>query len=167
VKFAVRAAQDVSKMCAVCGRQNPLSLKARFFELENDELLGVFTPCDEHQGYPGRMHGGIATAAVDETIGRAINIIEPGTWGVTVSLSVRFRKPVPLDREMHAVARITSDSSRLFEGTGEIVLDDGTVAVEASGTYMKLPIERIAQGDVSEQIFADAEAIPTEVELPD
>jgi acyl-coenzyme A thioesterase PaaI-like protein len=153
-------------MCAVCGRENPLSLRARFFELENDELLGVFQPCEEHQGYPGRMHGGIATAAVDETIGRAINIIEPGTWGVTVSLTVRFRKPVPLDREMRAVARITTDSSRLFEGTGEILLEDGTVAVEASGTYMKLPIERIAQGDVTDQIFADAETLPTGVELP-
>jgi acyl-coenzyme A thioesterase PaaI-like protein len=167
VKHAVGKAQDVSKMCAVCGVENPLSLKARFYELDNDELLGVFTPCQEHQGYPGRMHGGIASAAVDETIGRAINIIEPGTWGVTVSLSVRFRRPVPLDREMHAIARITSDSSRLFEGAGEIILDDGIVAVEASGTYMKLPIERIAHGDVNEQIIPDPRAVPAEIELPD
>jgi acyl-coenzyme A thioesterase PaaI-like protein len=166
MRYTVRKAQDVSKMCAVCGRENPLSLNARFYELENDELLGVFAPREEHQGYPGRMHGGIATAAVDETIGRAINIIQPGTWGVTVSLTVRFRKPVPLDREMHTIARISSDSSRMFEGTGEIVLDDGTVAVEASGTYMKLPIERIAQGDVSDQIFADADPTPAEVDLP-
>ena len=162
---AVRRAQDVGKMCAVCGLDNPLSLKARFFELDNDELLGVFTPLEEHQGYPGRMHGGIATAAVDETIGRAINIIEPGTWGVTVSLSVRFRRPVPLDRKVRAVARITADSSRLFDGTGEIVLDDGTVAVEASGTYMKLPIERIAHGDVSDKIVPDPRETPAEVEL--
>ncbi len=164
--YKVRKAQDVSKMCAVCGQENSLSLKAKFYELENGELLGVFTPCDEHQGYPGRMHGGIATAAVDETIGRAINIIQPDTWGVTVSLSVRFRRPVPLDREMHAIARITSDSSRLFEGTGEIVLDDGTVAVEASGTYMKLPVHRIAEGDVDEQIVPDPRDLPSEVELP-
>lgn len=167
MKHKIRKAQYVSKMCAVCGQENPLSLKAKFYELDNDELLGVFTPCQEHQGYPGRMHGGIATAAVDETIGRAINIIQPDTWGVTVSLNVRFRKPVPLDREMHAIARITSDSSRLFEGTGEIVLDDGTVAVEASGTYMKLPIHRISGGDVNDQIVPDPRALPVDVDLPD
>lgn len=165
MKYAVRRAQDIGRMCAVCGKDNPLSLKARFYELENDELLGIFTPCQEHQGYPGRMHGGIATAAVDETIGRAINILEPGTWGVTISLSVRFRKPVPLDREIRALARITGDSSRLFEGTGEILLDDGTVAVEASGTYMKLPIHRIAEGDVADQIIPDERRMPAEVEL--
>lgn len=166
MKHAVRKAQDVSRMCAVCGMENDLSLKARFYELENDELLGVFTPSEEHQGYPGRMHGGIATAAVDETIGRAINIIHPGTWGVTMSLSVRFRKPVPLDREMRAIGRITKDSNRVFEGTGEIVLDDGTVAVEASGTYMKLPIEKIAEGDVSDQIIPDPRELPSEFEVP-
>jgi acyl-coenzyme A thioesterase PaaI-like protein len=167
VKYAVRKAQNVSKMCAVCGRENPLSLNARFYELESDELLGVFAPRDEHQGYPGRMHGGIASAAIDETIGRAINVIDPDAWGVTVSLSVRFRKPVPLDREMHAIARITSDSTRLFEGTGEILLEDGTVAVEASGTYLKLPIDRIAEGDFGEQWFADEREAPAEVELPE
>jgi acyl-coenzyme A thioesterase PaaI-like protein len=154
-------------MCAVCGLDNPLSLKARFYELDNGELLGVFMPRQEHQGYPGRMHGGIASAAIDETIGRAINILEPGTWGVTLTLSVRFRKPVPLDREMRAIARITSDSSRIFEGTGEIVLDDGTIAVEASGSYMKLPIHRIAEGDVSDQIVPDLRESPTEIELPE
>ncbi len=152
-------------MCAVCGRENPLSLGARFYELENGELLGVFEPREEHQGYPGRMHGGIASAALDETIGRAINLIDPDAWGVTVSLQLRYRKPVPLDREMHTVARITSDSSRLFEGTGEIVLDDGTVAVEASGTYMKLPIDRIAEGDFGEQWFPDDRPVPAEIEF--
>ena len=167
MKYAVCKAQDVSKMCAVCGRENSLSLGARFFQLDNDELLCVFTPRQEHQGYPGRMHGGIATAAVDETIGRAIDALEPGTWGVTVSITVRFRKPVPLDEENRAIGRITSNSSRLFEGTGEILLPDGTVAVEASGTYMKLPLHRIAEGDVNEQIFADDEPLPAEVELPE
>ncbi len=165
MRHRVLRAQDIGRMCAVCGKDNPLSLKARFYELENDELLGVFTPCEEHQGYPGRMHGGIATAAVDETIGRAINVLEPGTWGVTTALSVRFRKPVPLDRDLRAVGRITRNAGRLFEGTGEIVLDDGTVLVEASGTYMKLPLHRIAEGDVSEQIVADERPLPAEVDL--
>ena len=62
---------------------------------------------------------------------RAINVADTQTWGVTVEFTVRFRKPVPLDREVRAVGRITRDSSRMFEGTGEIVLEDGSVAVEA------------------------------------
>lgn len=162
----VRAAQNVSRMCLVCGIENVAGLQARFFELDNGELAGVFQPKAEHQGYPGRLHGGIASAILDETIGRAINIADTHTWGVTVELTVRYRKPVPLDREVTAVGRITRDSNRLFEGTGEIVLEDGTVAVEARGKYVKMPLEGIANVEFSETAWlADELPLPAEIEL--
>jgi len=161
----VLVTQNVSRMCMVCGMENGASLKARFYELEGGELLGLFQPLEEHQGYPGRLHGGISSAVLDETIGRAINISHPGSWGVTVELTVRYRKPVPLDRQVRAVGRITKDSSRLFEGTGEITLEDGAVAVEASGRYLRLPIDRIAEGDIHQEWFADVRDSPDEVEL--
>lgn len=160
----VLAAQNISKMCLVCGTQNSAGLHASFYELEDGELLGVFRPREVHQGYPGRLHGGIASTLLDETIGRAMNIANPTEWGVTVELNVRFRKPVPLGEEVRAFARVTRDSRRLFEGTGEIVLEDGTVAVEASGKYMKMPIADIAEGDFEAQWFADGRERPTEVE---
>lgn len=159
------SAQNVSRMCMVCGAENEWSLKARFYELDNGELLGVFAPLEQHQSYPGRLHGGIASAVLDETIGRAINVTNPDDWGVTVELTVRFRKPVPLDQELRAVGRITRDSRRLFEGTGEIVLADGTVAVEASGKYMKMPIDKIAEGDFDAEWFADERERPDGVTL--
>ncbi len=161
----VTGAQNVSRMCMVCGRDNPWSLKARFYELDSGELLGIFQPLEQHQSYPGRLHGGIASAALDETIGRAIAVGDPDAWGVTVELTMRFRKPVPLDQEIRAVARITRDAGRLFEGTGEIVLPDGTVAVSAAGKYMRLPIEDIAQGDFSAEWFPDVREAPDRVDL--
>ena len=161
----VTAAQNVSRMCLVCGRDNPFSLKARFYELEGGELLGEFDPLPEHQSYPGRMHGGVSSAMLDETIGRAISIVEPDAWGVTVELSVRFRKPVPLDGPVRAVGRITRNAGRLFEGAGEIVLADGTVAVEATGRYMKMPIAKIADGDFETEWFEDVRPRPDDVAL--
>jgi len=165
VKRKVRAAQNVSRMCVVCGLENPAGLKARFFELDSGELAGVFQPREEHQGYPGRLHGGIASAILDETIGRAVSMDDPNAWGVTVELTVRFRAPVPLDSEVRAVGRIVRDSRRLFEGSGEIVLEDGTVAVEASGKYLKMPIDRIAEGDFDEEWLADDRELPESLEL--
>jgi uncharacterized protein (TIGR00369 family) len=166
LKHTVRAAQNVSRMCLVCGVENAAGLKARFFELDSGELAGVFQPLPEHQGYPGRLHGGMASAILDETIGRAINIAETHTWGVTVEFTVKFRKPVPLDREVRAVGRITRDASRLFEGTGEIVLEDGSVAVEARGKYLKMPIEMIADVEFSEtEWFADELSLPMELDI--
>ena len=149
----------------VCGVENSAGLHARFFELDDGELLGVFRPRSEHQGYPGRLHGGIASTILDETIGRAINIFDPAAWGVTVELTVRFRKPVPLDSEVRVLARIEKDSSRLFEGTGTILLEDGSVAVEASGKYLKMPIDQIATGDFAREWFPDIRDLPGTVDV--
>ena len=165
-KHVVQGAQNISRMCLVCGRENSAGLQARFFVLDGGQVAGVFQPRSEHQSYPGRLHGGIVSAILDETIGRAINVTDTHTWGVTVELTVRFRKPVPLDSAVKAVARITRDSSRLFEGTGEILLNDGTVAAEASGKYLKMPIETIAAGEFSDtQWFPDAAPLPGEIDL--
>jgi len=141
--------QPNSKMCLVCGMKNPLGLKAFFYELENGDVLAIFHPREEHQSYPGRMHGGIATAILDETIGRA-GMIKYGEdmWGVTLEFHTRFRKPVPLDTKLRVLGRITGENKRSFEGSGEILLPDGTVAVEGKGRFLKLPIDKIADFDV-------------------
>lgn len=161
---AIRSAQNVSRMCMVCGVENDAGLHARFFELEDGELAGVFTPREQHQGYPGRLHGGIASTILDETIGRAINTSDSTAWGVTIELTVRYRKPVPLDGDIVAHGRITKDSGRIFEGSGEILLEDGSVAVEATGRYLRLPIDRIAEGDFEAEWFADERPLPPSID---
>jgi uncharacterized protein (TIGR00369 family) len=162
----VTGTQNVSSMCMVCGTDNRIGLHTQFLELETGELAGVFEPREELQGYPGRLHGGIATTLLDETIGRAISVADPGAWGVTVELQVRFRKPVPLDSPVRAVGRITNDRGRLFEGSGEIVLEDGTVAVEATGKYMRMAIDKIAEGDFGEEQWdPDNRPAPDEIDI--
>ena len=146
--YQVTRKQPNSKMCLVCGLKNPLGLKTFFYELENKELLALFTPREEHQSYPGRMHGGIAATILDESIGRAIMThYDEDIWGVTLEFTSRYKKPVPLDEELRVVSRITKDTKRIFEGTGEILLSDGTVAVEGRGRYMKATLEQIAEID--------------------
>lgn len=148
----VTAKQPNSKMCLVCGLKNPFGLHTSFLELDNKELLAIFKPRGEHQSYPGRLHGGIISTILDETIGRAIMIKSEGDiWGVTVDLQIRFKKPVPLYEELRVLGRITKNSSRFFEGTGELLLQDGTVAAEGYGKYLKIPLEKIADFDVDHQ----------------
>lgn len=160
----VRRAQNISRMCMVCGTDNPAGLQAHFYELENGELAGAFTPRAEHQGYPGRLHGGAASMILDETLCRAINVTDPQAWGVTIELTLKYRKPVPLDGQVVARARITRDSGRVFEAAGEIRLPDGSIAVEAKGRYLRLPLEKIAEGNLNDDWFADEQPLPKTIE---
>ena len=168
MKHKVVGKQPNSKMCFVCGLANAMGLKAGFFEIDNGELLAVFEPMEEHQSYPGRLHGGVAAAILDETIGRAILTKTGGeVWGVTVDFSLRFRKPLPIGGPLRVVGRIDKDSSRFFEGSGEIVLDDGSIAVTAQGRYIRMPLEKIADFDREEQQWkvTSLPGDPREVEL--
>ena len=164
----VEAKQKNSKMCLVCGMKNSFGLKAFFYELDNGEVVSLFTPCEEHQSYPGRMHGGIACAILDETIGRAIMpLYGEDIWGVTIEFKIVFRKPIPLNVELKTVGRITSDTRRAFEGTGEIILPGGVVAAEGWGKYIKMPIEKISDFGVEEQEWKviSLEDDPSEIEI--
>lgn len=136
--------QPNSRNCFVCGHSNPAGIHVRFYEQEDGSILSRFIGSENHQGFPGRMHGGVITAILDETMGRSI-MVRHGEMasGVTVEINVRFRQPVPLGVELTAVGRITEEMSRVYEGTAEIYLPGGGVAAEATGKFVKLQMERV------------------------
>ena len=166
MKYKITGKQNNSANCMVCGTENKFSLNSRFYELDNGELAVTFRSEDWHQSYPGRVHGGIAAAVLDELIGRALGIAQPGVWGVTVELSIKYKKPIPTEADLKAIARITKNSRLIFEGEGELLLPDGSVAAHAWGKYMKMPIEKISGREFStNEWFLIEEDEPTELEL--
>jgi uncharacterized protein (TIGR00369 family) len=163
----IKNSQNISKNCLVCGVDNDFGLKTRFYETENNELIAVFKPLDEHQSYPNVMHGGISATILDEAIGRAIMMTtDSNTFGVTVELNVRYKKPVPLGSELKVVSRISKDRGRIFEGTGELYLPDGEVAVEAEGKYMKRRLDQITSSDfTANEWFVTEDELPEEIQV--
>ncbi len=160
--------QHNSKLCFVCGLKNKFGIQAHFYVTKEEELIAVFTPSEEHQSYPGRLHGGIASAILDETIGRAIlNKYETEVWGVTIELNVKYKKPIPLNEELRVIGRITNENNRMFEGSGEIVLNNGDIAVSATGKYLKVPIEKITDFNKEENEWkiVETDKDPKEIEL--
>lgn len=137
--------QPNSAECFVCGLSNDKGLGARFFETDSGEVAALFTPHRLHQSYPGRLHGGIAACILDETIGRAVQIGNPDIWGVTVELSLNYKKPLPYCVELRALGRITKENRLMFEGEGEIYAPDGSVAVTARAKYIKMKIDKISR----------------------
>lgn len=146
--------QPNSDNCFICGVKNVAGAQVAFYEVRAEdgapELLARFTGRDFHQGYPGRMHGGVAAGILDEVMSRCIaygeDALDPPVWGVTVEMALRYHAPVPLGVELTARGRITRDRSRTAETSAEIYLPDGTVAVSATGKFMKMPLDQIAEG---------------------
>ncbi len=159
MEFKIKEKQNISKCCFVCGIQNTIGLKAKFYVSHRDETIALFTPRGELQSYPGIMHGGISATILDETIGRAImNRYGENSFGVTIELNVKYKKPVPTDVELKVVGRITKDRGRIFEGDGEIYLPDGTIAVSASGKYLKRDLKQISDVEFTQEEWFKSDA---------
>jgi acyl-coenzyme A thioesterase PaaI-like protein len=169
VKHKILKKQHISKMCFVCGEKNDFGLHAKFYETNAKELVALISPSEQHQGYPGRMHGGIAATILDETIARSIcNGKNEQIWGVTMELKTKFRKPIPLGQELKIVGRVTREGTRTFEGTAEIILPNGDIAVSAEGKYIKATIDRITNDRFlnDEWFLAESQDDPLEIEIP-
>ena len=162
----MKTKQPTSDNCFICGVKNIAGAQVAFYEVEAEdgtpEVLARFTGRDFHQGYPGRMHGGVAAGILDEVMSRCIaygeDALDPPVWGVTVELALRYHAPVPLEVELHARGRITRARSRTAETSAELYLPDGTIAVSATGKFIKLPLEQIAEGDLDGlnwQVYSD------------
>jgi acyl-coenzyme A thioesterase PaaI-like protein len=93
-----------------------------------------------HQAGPGIVHGGLVAAALDEACGLL------ATWyrfpAVTARIFVRYRRPVPINRELSVSSRLTSSHGRrihidaaLRDGS------DGEVLAEARTAFLHVPLE--------------------------
>ena len=130
--------QPNSRYCFACGRSNPIGLYMKF-DYDGERVWSRFRPREEHQGYPGLLHGGLAATMLDEVLGRLC--IARNRWMATVKLELRYHAPVPIDQELTLVAEVLEERRRLMRARGELRLEDGTVAVSAVGTYLPLPDE--------------------------
>lgn len=58
--------QKNSRMCMICGLDNEYGVNAPFYNMEDGSVMTVFRYKEQHQSYPGRVHGGMITAMLDE-----------------------------------------------------------------------------------------------------
>ena len=145
----VREKQTGSKLCAVCGMENPFGLHAQFYTMEDDTVVALFRFNEMNQSYPHRTHGGLISAIIDETIGRAIWATEPQVWGVTMKLNIEFHKPCPYNQDLICVGKITKSTKMTFEGEGVLYTHDGVMLDKGTALYFKLPLEQAVTGDES------------------
>ncbi len=135
--------QPTSRMCFVCGRDNPLGLKLEFYEdLEADQVRADVTIPNEYQGYPGVVHGGIVSAILDEVSGRAVMLHEGDErLMATLQMTVRFRRPTPIGTPLMVVGWVRQVGGVGAKVGGEIRLPDGTITAECESLLVEPPSE--------------------------
>jgi uncharacterized protein (TIGR00369 family) len=133
--------QPNSRMCFICGLQNPVGLKLAFYEdSEAGQVQAEFTVPDEYQGYPGVVHGGIVAAVLDEVSGRAIMLHgSDENLMATLRLTVRYRRPTPTETPLTGVGWVERLGATRAKVAGEIRLPDGTVTAECEAILATVP----------------------------
>lgn len=133
--------QPGSRMCFICGRQNPFGLKLDFYEdAEAEQVRIEFTVSGEYQGYPGVVHGGIVAAILDELAGRAIMLYRSDEeLMATLRLTVRYRQPTPTETPLTGVGWVERISSRGARVAGEIRLPDGSITADCEALVVPVP----------------------------
>ena len=121
-------------MCFGCGKDNPMGLHLHFRTDENG-CYTSFVPQPVHQSYDGRMHGGLISTLLDETMGNYPYRYEHKV-AYTARLEVRFRQPVRIGERIDVITKVKRRKGMLLEMTGQVIREDGTVAAEADGKLM-------------------------------
>ncbi|WP_003540473.1 PaaI family thioesterase [Desulfotomaculum nigrificans] len=147
--------QEINK-CFACGRNNPIGLKLDI-KHKGDICYTTFTPKTEHSGWLNVMHGGLLSTIMDEVMAHWL-------WGrgipaMTVEMTTRYLKPVPIGEPIVVTARLQLDRGRMATLEADVTLADGTQVARAVAKYIKT--ERGLQIESGRSV-TDTEAKPEE-----
>ncbi|MFB9722258.1 PaaI family thioesterase [Planobispora longispora] len=119
---------------AVAGPVNPHALPLIIESTPERTVRAELAFRPSHEGPPGWVHGGVTAMIMDHLLGHAAAVA--GSAGMTGTLSVRYRRPVPYGEPLLATAEHTRSEGRKSWVDGRIALPDGTVLVEATGLFI-------------------------------
>ena len=121
----------------VIGAGNPIAPPMRI-EIGADGAEGWCTLGQAYEGPPMYGHGGVSAMLIDQLLGHAA--AASGHPGVTTDLSVRYRRPVPLDVPLRIWGRVTGTEGRHVSAVGGITTaaEPDVALVEAEARFARL-----------------------------
>ena len=120
--------------CLFCGKQNPIGFKLTFHARDDGSVHAVF-PCERPlQSYPETLHGGVVSALLDSAMTNCL--FSKGIVAVTAELTVRFLRPVRLDRSVEVTAAVTRVRGPLYYLQAELT-QGKTLTARAQAKFMR------------------------------
>lgn len=116
-----------NQYCFVCGKDNPVGLKLNIdVDREAQRAEASIAVPAEYQGWEGMVHGGIISSLLDEVCAYAGMTVAKTV--VTGELTTRYRKPVPVETEIRATARVIKHARRTVTVEAELIKEDEVLA---------------------------------------
>ena len=151
--FGMVNKQPNSRMCFICGLENPVGLHLHIYETEPGVVETTFVAPEHFQGYPGVLHGGIVGAIIDEISGRALMGSDPMNprFMFTAKLEVKYRKNVPIGKPLKIVGKAGKAKSRSAEAWAGIYdAETGELLAEGTTLLMNVPSDQIDPSSLDE-----------------
>jgi acyl-coenzyme A thioesterase PaaI-like protein len=124
----------------IIGQANPIAPPLRV-QRYDDKVVALATFGSAYEGPPGSVHGGMVAAAFDEVLGMAQSL--GGSPGMTGTLTVRYRKPTPLHRELRFEGTLDRVDGRKLFTSGRCYVGD-VLTAEAEGLFISVDFSKIA-----------------------
>lgn len=139
--------QKNSRMCIICGLDNAYGVKAPFYNMEDGSVMSLFRYREQHQSYPGRVHGGLITAMLDEMGLRALwaKELSEESFGVTMSLDTKYHKPVPYEEPLIGKGIIVRNTPKFCVTEASIMDIHGNKLAAGTIRYIKLSVNEIVE----------------------
>jgi acyl-coenzyme A thioesterase PaaI-like protein len=154
--------QPNSRHCFVCGVENPLGLKLKFYNTAPGEVSADICLPDSYQGYPGITHGGIIAAMLDEAAGRThMGPDEAPRFMFTARLLINYRKNVPTGVPLRLVGWAGDAKKRTAAARSAILDADGHVLAEADALMVNVPEDMLHNADLETlgwKVYPDEES---------
>ena len=126
--------------CFACGAVNAHGLHLDL-HVDGERCWTDLAIPNRFQGWDEIAHGGIVATILDEVM--AWSLVDHDNWGLTARMTIDFKRPVPLERPVHAEGWVTEVRRRLITTAGRIVDQaTGDVLATADATYVAAPEDR-------------------------
>jgi acyl-coenzyme A thioesterase PaaI-like protein len=121
------------------GLSNPLAPPIEL-EVDGKTVHGRVRFGAAYEGPPGHVHGGFVAAAFDEVLGFVQST--SGQPGMTGTLTIRYRKPTPLDTELRFEATVQRVEGRKIFAEGRLY-DGDVLTAEAEGIFISVDLVKM------------------------
>lgn len=140
----MKTKQPNSRMCFICGLENPVGLHLHFYEVEPGVVETTYTAPDHFQGYPGVLHGGIVAAILDEISGRAhMGDLASPRFMFTGKLEIKYRQNVPIGKPLKIIGKAGKLRSKMAEAWAGIYDETGELLAEANVLHVNVPKDQL------------------------